>query len=110
MKEDGPRSLSRGTELFRTLLISNLFKDLCPDLMECCRIEFKGDMVVATPDIYQVPLTSDVEFIILASDGLWDYMKRFPFFFPHAIICLFISVSTEMIVIKCFLLMQQRRG
>ncbi|KAF8049946.1 hypothetical protein N665_2084s0001 [Sinapis alba] len=39
------------------------------------RIEFKGDMVVATPDIYQVPLTSDVEFIILASDGLWDYMK-----------------------------------
>lgn len=39
-------------------------------------------MVVATPDIYQVPLTSDVEFIILASDGLWDYMKRFPFFFP----------------------------
>lgn len=37
-------------------------------------------MVVATPDIYQVPLTSDVEFIILASDGLWDYMKRFPFF------------------------------
>ncbi|CAL9227110.1 unnamed protein product [Arabidopsis halleri] len=39
------------------------------------RIEFKGDMVVATPDIFQVPLTSDVEFIILASDGLWDYMK-----------------------------------
>ncbi|KAJ0263170.1 Protein phosphatase 2C 57 [Hirschfeldia incana] len=39
------------------------------------RIDFKGDMVVATPDIYQVPLTSDVEFIILASDGLWDYMK-----------------------------------
>lgn len=83
MKEDGPRSLCRGTELFRTLFLvfySSLFKDLCPDLMECCRIEFKGDMVVATPDIYQVPLTSDVEFIILASDGLWDYMKRFPFF------------------------------
>jgi len=39
-------------------------------------------MVVATPDIFQVPLTSDVEFIILASDGLWDYMKRFPFLFP----------------------------
>lgn len=46
------------------------------------RIEFKGDMVVATPDIFQVPLTSDVEFIILASDGLWDYMKRFPFVVP----------------------------
>ncbi|EOA16786.1 hypothetical protein CARUB_v10005006mg [Capsella rubella] len=39
------------------------------------RIDFKGDMVVATPDIFQVPLTSDVEFIVLASDGLWDYMK-----------------------------------
>ncbi|CAN8230247.1 unnamed protein product [Cochlearia groenlandica] len=39
------------------------------------RVEFKGDMVVATPDIYQVSLTSDAEFIILASDGLWDYMK-----------------------------------
>lgn len=62
-----------------SFFLSKLFKDLCPpDLMECCRIEFKGDMVVATPDIYQVPLTSDVEFIILASDGLWDYMKRFP--------------------------------
>uniref|UniRef100_A0A1J3IJ26 protein-serine/threonine phosphatase n=1 Tax=Noccaea caerulescens TaxID=107243 RepID=A0A1J3IJ26_NOCCA len=39
------------------------------------RVQFKGDMVVATPDIFQVPLTSDMEFIILASDGLWDYMK-----------------------------------
>lgn len=39
------------------------------------RIQFKGDLIVATPDIYQVPLASDVEFVILASDGLWDYMN-----------------------------------
>lgn len=43
---------------------------------------------MATPDIFQVPLTSDVEFIILASDGLWDYMKRFFLLslFPHLVI------------------------
>ncbi|XP_010520960.1 PREDICTED: protein phosphatase 2C 57 isoform X1 [Tarenaya hassleriana] len=43
------------------------------------RIRFKGDLVIATPEIYQVPLASDVEFVVLASDGLWDYMNRFPF-------------------------------
>ncbi|KAF3484891.1 hypothetical protein F2Q69_00057500 [Brassica cretica] len=68
------------------------------------RIEFKGDMVVATPDIYQVPLTSDVEFIILASDGLWDYIKRFLFFFtlPPCNHMLLSRESTELTVIKCF--------
>lgn len=40
-------------------------------------IQFKGDLVTSSPDIYQVELGSDVEFILLASDGLWDYMKRF---------------------------------
>ncbi|XP_052197895.1 protein phosphatase 2C 57 [Diospyros lotus] len=39
------------------------------------RIQFRGDLVTATPDIYQVPLGSDTEFVILASDGLWDYMN-----------------------------------
>ncbi|KAK9122192.1 hypothetical protein Syun_019809 [Stephania yunnanensis] len=39
------------------------------------RVQFKGDLVSASPDIYQVPLESDAEFIILASDGLWDYMN-----------------------------------
>ncbi|XP_010520961.1 PREDICTED: protein phosphatase 2C 57 isoform X2 [Tarenaya hassleriana] len=39
------------------------------------RIRFKGDLVIATPEIYQVPLASDVEFVVLASDGLWDYMN-----------------------------------
>ncbi|RZR70871.1 hypothetical protein BHM03_00001996 [Ensete ventricosum] len=40
-----------------------------------CRIQFKGDLVTSSPDIYQVALGSDVEFVLLASDGLWDYMK-----------------------------------
>ncbi|KAJ6853583.1 putative protein phosphatase 2C 5 isoform X2 [Iris pallida] len=39
------------------------------------RIQFKGDLVTSSPDIYQLDLGSDVEFILLASDGLWDYMK-----------------------------------
>lgn len=39
------------------------------------RIKFSGDLVTVTPDIFQVPLGSDAEFIILASDGLWDFMN-----------------------------------
>ncbi|CAI0544600.1 unnamed protein product [Linum tenue] len=40
------------------------------------RIQFNGDLVVASPDTYQVSLGSDAEFVVLASDGLWDYMNR----------------------------------
>ena len=36
---------------------------------------------MATPDIYKVDLGSDAEFVILASDGLWDYIKRFAYIF-----------------------------
>uniref|UniRef100_A0A7N0U211 protein-serine/threonine phosphatase n=1 Tax=Kalanchoe fedtschenkoi TaxID=63787 RepID=A0A7N0U211_KALFE len=39
------------------------------------RIRFKDDLVTAVPDIYQVSLGPDAEFILLASDGLWDYMN-----------------------------------
>ncbi|KAJ9174282.1 hypothetical protein P3X46_017321 [Hevea brasiliensis] len=39
------------------------------------RVQFNGDLVIASPDVFQVALGSDVEFIILASDGLWDYMN-----------------------------------
>ncbi|CAN4085690.1 unnamed protein product [Withania somnifera] len=39
------------------------------------RIQFRGDLVTATPDVLQVTLGSDAEFVLLASDGLWDYMK-----------------------------------
>ncbi|XP_077212516.1 thylakoid-associated phosphatase 38 isoform X4 [Tasmannia lanceolata] len=41
------------------------------------RIKFNGDLVTASPDIYQVALGSDAEFILLASDGLWDYMSSY---------------------------------
>lgn len=40
------------------------------------RIQFKGDLVSATPDVSQVFLGKDAEFLILASDGLWDYISR----------------------------------
>ncbi|KAI3808764.1 hypothetical protein L1987_24725 [Smallanthus sonchifolius] len=39
------------------------------------RVQFVGDLVIATPDIYQVPLGPDAEFVLLATDGLWDYIK-----------------------------------
>ncbi|XP_057728014.1 protein phosphatase 2C 57 isoform X1 [Arachis stenosperma] len=39
------------------------------------RVRLNNDLVVAYPDIYQVDLGSDAEFIVLASDGLWDYMS-----------------------------------
>lgn len=39
------------------------------------RVQFKGDLVIASPDILQVDLGPDAEFLLLASDGLWDYMK-----------------------------------
>ncbi|CAA7408624.1 unnamed protein product [Spirodela intermedia] len=41
------------------------------------RVQFKGDLVTAVPDIYEMDLGPDVEFILLASDGLWDYMKSY---------------------------------
>jgi len=39
-------------------------------------VQLSNDLVVAYPDIYQVALGSDAEFIVLATDGLWDYMSR----------------------------------
>lgn len=38
------------------------------------RIKLSGDWVTATPDIYHADLGPDIEFIIVASDGLWDCM------------------------------------
>ncbi|KAL9250236.1 phosphatase 2C 57-like protein [Drosera capensis] len=39
------------------------------------RVQFRGDFVIARPEVYPVALGSDAEFILLASDGLWDYMS-----------------------------------
>ncbi|XP_021281285.1 protein phosphatase 2C 57 isoform X2 [Herrania umbratica] len=39
------------------------------------RIVFNGDLVIASPDTFKVALGSDAEFILLASDGLWDYIN-----------------------------------
>ncbi|KAL9256301.1 phosphatase 2C 57-like protein [Drosera capensis] len=40
------------------------------------RDQFRGDLIIACPEVYPVALGSDAEFILLASDGLWDYMSR----------------------------------
>lgn len=39
------------------------------------RIRFAGDLVIATPDIYHVTMGPDAEFVLLATDGLWDYIN-----------------------------------
>nr|GMC64726.1 protein phosphatase 2C 57 [Ipomoea batatas] len=39
------------------------------------RVTFRGDLVTAFPDVSQVTLGSDAEFLVLASDGLWDYVN-----------------------------------
>ncbi|RLN25069.1 putative protein phosphatase 2C 5 isoform X2 [Panicum miliaceum] len=39
------------------------------------RIKFTEDIIVSSPDVSLVELGPDVEFLILATDGLWDYMK-----------------------------------
>ncbi|KAL1824021.1 hypothetical protein ACET3Z_010799 [Daucus carota] len=39
------------------------------------RIKFSGDLVTVCPDVFQVDLGVDTEFILLASDGLWDYIN-----------------------------------
>ncbi|PKI64157.1 protein phosphatase 2C 57 [Punica granatum] len=39
------------------------------------RIQFNDDLVIASPEVYNVALSSDTEFVVLASDGLWDYMN-----------------------------------
>ncbi|PON72034.1 Protein phosphatase [Parasponia andersonii] len=39
------------------------------------RVQFSGDLVTASPDVFQVALGTDAEFVLLASDGLWDYIN-----------------------------------
>ncbi|XP_040361504.1 protein phosphatase 2C 57-like [Rosa chinensis] len=38
-------------------------------------VQFSGDLVTASPDVYQASLGADSEFLVLASDGLWDYIN-----------------------------------
>ncbi|RXH95257.1 hypothetical protein DVH24_024941 [Malus domestica] len=39
-------------------------------------VQFNGDLVTASPDVFQVTFGTDSEFVLLASDGLWDYINR----------------------------------
>ncbi|CAD6231236.1 unnamed protein product [Miscanthus lutarioriparius] len=39
------------------------------------RIKFKDDLIISSPDVSLVELGPDVEFVLLATDGLWDYIK-----------------------------------
>ena len=35
------------------------------------QVHFKSDPVVATPDVTEISLSEDDEFVIVATDGLW---------------------------------------
>ncbi|KAE8661964.1 Protein phosphatase 2C 57 [Hibiscus syriacus] len=39
------------------------------------RVVFNDDLVIASPDTFKVAIGSDAEFVLLASDGLWDYIN-----------------------------------
>ena len=41
-------------------------------------IKFTGDPVVSTPDVTELALEEDDEFLIVASDGLWWVPCRLP--------------------------------
>lgn len=38
-------------------------------------INFTGDPVIAVPDVTEITLKDEDEFVILASDGLWDVIS-----------------------------------
>ncbi|KAL8143505.1 hypothetical protein V2J09_016537 [Rumex salicifolius] len=39
------------------------------------RVRFNRDLVTACPDISEMTLGSDAEFVVIASDGVWDYIS-----------------------------------
>lgn len=39
------------------------------------RVDFTGDPLVCIPDVTEMDLTSTDDFIIVATDGLWDVMS-----------------------------------
>lgn len=39
------------------------------------RIKFNGDLIISSPDVSLVELGPDAEFVLVATDGLWDYIK-----------------------------------
>lgn len=41
------------------------------------RKNVNGEWLIALPDTNSMLLEEEVEFIILASDGLWDSLKRY---------------------------------
>ena len=73
-------------------------------------IDFKTDPVVCTPDVTEIQLKEDDEFVIVASDGLWWALSL------HAHLCMFISTENHyasciwcmpLLVDCCFMFLRQ---
>lgn len=71
-------------------------------------VQLNNDLVVAYPDIYQVALGSDAEFVVLASDGLWDYMGRSIAWSLESVLAPFFFLFFQRITFTLFLLLQLR--
>lgn len=59
----------------RKKILANYFYSMWLYLVGFVSIKLSGDLVTASPDVFQLALGPDAEFIVLASDGLWDYVK-----------------------------------
>jgi serine/threonine protein phosphatase PrpC len=53
-----------------------LDRSICVHVSCSGRKKLDGEWLVALPDTSHVDVDEDMEFIILASDGLWDSLKR----------------------------------
>ncbi|KAG9155477.1 hypothetical protein Leryth_009896 [Lithospermum erythrorhizon] len=64
-------------DLFLLIIHSSypMYSAFLKSSLYCTRVQFSGDLVTSIPDVLQVTLGPEVEFVILASDGLWDYIK-----------------------------------
>ncbi|EMS48853.1 putative protein phosphatase 2C 5 [Triticum urartu] len=67
-----PWTSSFGGNKFRVCFTDIWFTAL---LVDGVLIKFKGDLIISSPDVSLVELGPDAEFVLVATDGLWDYIK-----------------------------------
>lgn len=63
-------SFCKGTSLGRAACVA-CRRDEWWDAEFAAGVHFKGDLLVAVPDVVEAALQEDDEFLVLATDGLW---------------------------------------
>lgn len=46
------------------------------EFQENLQLSFEQQIVISQPDVISLPIKSDVEFLVLASDGVWEVMNN----------------------------------